>query len=109
LTEMHVVTLAARRDGPGRGTELTFALPLLAAQPGLVAKEAPESTVVMVDRRRILVVDDSTDAAQSLALLLQLAGHDVRVAHDGLETLAVASEFEPEGVLLALGVPKVAV
>ena len=60
----------------------------------------------MVDRRRILVVDDSTDAAQSLALLLELAGHDVRVAHDGLETLAVASEFEPEVVLLDLGMPK---
>ena len=60
----------------------------------------------MVDRRRILVVDDNADAAQSLALLLKLAGHDVRVAHDGVETLAVASEFEPEVVLLDLGMPK---
>jgi CheY-like chemotaxis protein len=108
LTEMHGGTVAARSDGPGRGTELTVRLPLLAAQPGLglVAKEAPESTVAMVDRRRILVVDDNTDAAQSLALLLELAGHDVRVAHDGVETLAVASEFEPEVVLLDLGMPK---
>jgi signal transduction histidine kinase/ActR/RegA family two-component response regulator len=106
LTEMHGGTVAARSDGPGRGTELTIRLPLLAAQHELVAKEAPESTVVMVDRRRILVVDDNTDAAESLALLLQLAGHDVRVAHDGVETLAVASEFEPEVVLLDLGMPK---
>jgi CheY-like chemotaxis protein len=103
---MHGGTVAARSDGPGHGTELTVRLPLLAARPGLIAKEAPESTVVIVDRRRILVVDDNTDAAQSLALLLELAGHDVRVAHDGVETLAVASEFEPEVVLLDLGMPK---
>src|SRR5262245_7472855 len=106
LTEMHGGTVAARSDGPGRGTEVTVRLPLLAAQPDLVAREAPEPTVVMVDRRRILVVDDNTDAAESLALLLQLAGHDVRVAHDGIETLAVACEFEPEVVLLDLGMPK---
>src|SRR4029453_8791148 len=102
LTEMHVVTLAARRDGPGRGTELTVRLPLLAAQPGLVAKEAPESTVVMVDRRRILIVNDKTNAAESRAFFLNLAGHEVRGDHAGVQTLAVASEFEPEVVLLDL-------
>jgi signal transduction histidine kinase len=106
LAEMHGGTVAARSDGPGHGTEVTVRLPLLAAQPGLVAKEPPDSKVVMVERRRILVVDDNTDAAESLALLLQLAGHEVRVAHDGVETLAVAREFEPEVVLLDLGMPK---
>ena len=59
-----------------------------------------------VDRRRILVADDNTDAVESLALLLHLAGHDVRVAHDGVETLAVGNQFEPEVVLLDLGMPK---
>jgi signal transduction histidine kinase len=106
LVVMHGGTVAARSDGPGRGTEITVRLPALAAQPIPGSKESSQPTVVMVDRRRILVADDNIDAVESLALLLQLAGHDVRVAHDGIETLAVANEFEPEVVLLDLGMPK---
>jgi CheY-like chemotaxis protein len=56
--------------------------------------------------RRILVVDDNRDAVEALALLLQLAGHTIRTAHDGLEALEVADTFEPEVVLLDLGMPK---
>jgi signal transduction histidine kinase/ActR/RegA family two-component response regulator len=107
LAEMHGGTVAARSDGPGRGTELTVHLPLLATQAALALREAPQSAAVMADRRRrILVADDNTDAVESLALLLHLAGHDVRVAHDGVETLAVGNQFEPEVVLLDLGMPK---
>jgi signal transduction histidine kinase/ActR/RegA family two-component response regulator len=106
LVEMHGGTVAARSEGPGRGTEMTVRLPLLATQAALALREAPQSAAVMVDRRRILVADDNTDAVESLALLLHLAGHDVRVAHDGVETLAVGNQFEPEIVLLDLGMPK---
>jgi signal transduction histidine kinase/ActR/RegA family two-component response regulator len=106
LVEMHGGTVAARSEGPGRGTELTVRLPLLAAQAALALREAPQSAAVTVDRRRILVADDNTDAVESLALLLHLAGHDVRVAHDGVETLAVGHQFEPEVVLLDLGMPR---
>ena len=52
------------------------------------------------------MADDNHDAAESLALQLQLRGHDVRTAHDGAEALAVAGEFKPEIVLLDLGMPK---
>ena len=54
---------------------------------------------------RVLVVDDSRDAADSLALLLSLFGHDVRVAYDGLTALGVASSFQPQVVLLDIGLP----
>jgi CheY-like chemotaxis protein len=60
----------------------------------------------VVPSRRILVADDNDDAAESLTLRLQLAGHDVRTARNGAEALAIAGEFKPEIVLLDLGMPK---
>ena len=60
----------------------------------------------MSEARRILVVDDNADAADSLGMLLQVRGDEVRVAYDGLEALALAREFEPEIVLLDIGMPK---
>ena len=55
---------------------------------------------------RILIADDNRDAAHSLALLLERDGHEVRTAHDGEETLIVAAAFEPDVVLLDIGMPK---
>lgn len=55
---------------------------------------------------RVLVVDDNVDSAQSMSLLLQLEGHTVACAHDGLEALQVARDFGPEVVLLDLGLPR---
>jgi CheY-like chemotaxis protein len=56
--------------------------------------------------RRVLVVDDNTDAAESLALLLRSFGHEVRTANDGLTALEMAQTFQPEVVLLDLGMPR---
>jgi CheY-like chemotaxis protein len=56
--------------------------------------------------RRILVVDDNADAADSLGMLLQVRGDDVRIAYDGLEALATEGDFRPEVVLLDIGMPK---
>ena len=55
---------------------------------------------------RVLVVDDNVDSAQSMSLLLQLEGHTVACAHDGVEALQVAEQFGPEVVLLDLGLPR---
>jgi len=58
------------------------------------------------ESRRILVVDDNADAADSLGMLLEVRGDQVRVAYDGLEALAAEAEFHPEVVLLDIGMPK---
>jgi CheY-like chemotaxis protein len=55
---------------------------------------------------RILVVDDNLDSAESLALLLRLQGHVVRTAHDGLQALSTDAEFDPDLVLLDIGLPR---
>jgi CheY-like chemotaxis protein len=57
-------------------------------------------------RRRILVVDDNVDSAESMAMMLKLSGHDVAMAHDGLEAVNLAQEFQPDLALLDLGMPK---
>src|SRR5262249_61681975 len=57
-------------------------------------------------RRRVLLVDDNEDALQSLALMLRLQGHEVRMAHDGPAALGEAEAFRPEGAVLDLGVPQ---
>ena len=56
--------------------------------------------------RRVLVVDDNVDSAESMALLLRLQGHVVEIAHDGEEAIAIAERFRPEAMLLDLGMPK---
>ena len=56
-------------------------------------------------KRRILIADDNVDAAQSLAMLLELNGHEIRTAHDGLEALHVAESFRPEIAFLDIGMP----
>jgi CheY-like chemotaxis protein len=56
--------------------------------------------------RRVLVVDDNVDSVASLQMMLRIMGHDVRVAHDGAEAVEVALAFEPELVLLDIGLPR---
>jgi signal transduction histidine kinase len=107
LVEMHGGTVGASSRGPGQGTELVIRLPLIGVQSALVgapggrAKEPPT-----VSPRRILVVDDNSDAVEALGLQLTLAGHDVRTANDGVEALEVAESFAPQVVLLDLGMPR---
>jgi len=83
-------------------------LPLIAEITGY---GSPETTVEREGignpvSRRILVVDDNWDSAESLVLLLTLMGNEVHTAHDGLEAVAAAAEFRPEVILLDIGLPK---
>ena len=111
LVEMHGGTVTAASEGRGRGTTVTVTLPLasaaadgsLTAQPGVAAEVEPP--LPDLAPCRILVVDDNEDAAQALAEILRLSGHEVRTAHDGLEALEVAPAFLPHVVMLDLGMP----
>jgi len=107
LAEMHGGSVTAHSDGPGQGTEFVIRLPIAARPAMRVKTQSTDSPVIpAVAPRRILVADDNRDAAESLALQLQLAGHEVRTAHDGAEALVVGSTFKPQIVLLDLGMPK---
>ncbi len=109
LVELHGGTVEVDSAGPGRGSELTVRLPVFETQPQAQAPQGtagPGETTEAPPRRRILVVDDNEDTADSLGLLLTLAGNEVRTAHDGLKAVEVAAAFRPAVVLLDIGLPK---
>lgn len=103
LVEMHGGTVDATSAGPGLGSEFIVSLPRLQSAG---AAGGPSAPALSVPARRILVVDDNRDAADTLAEMLRLAGHDVRTAYDGLGAMAAAEEFTPDAVLLDLGMPR---
>jgi CheY-like chemotaxis protein len=106
LVDLHGGSVEARSDGPGRGSEFTVRLPIMAASPdALPAPVAAASAAVSVSRR-VLIVDDSEDGAESLSMLLRLAGHQTWKAHDGLEAFQAAKRIRPDVVLLDIGLPR---
>jgi CheY-like chemotaxis protein len=107
LVELHGGRVDARSDGIGRGSEFTVRLPVV-EMPVLHASPQPaeDNKVVNARKRRILVVDDNRDAADSFAMMLQMMGHEMRTAYDGLEAIQAAAMFRPEIVLLDIGLPR---
>ena len=104
LVELHGGTVDVRSDGPGRGSEFTVRLPILID----TAREmAPPAVVHPVGAapRRVLIVDDSQDGAESLAMLLEFGGHTTYQAHDGVAALEAANRLRPDAVLLDIGLP----
>jgi PAS domain S-box-containing protein len=97
-------TLVARSDGPGRGAVFVIRLPI-ATDPSLPAPGdgAPRAAATPL---RILVADDNADAAESLAMLLRMDGHEVRIAADGEAAVGIAADFMPEIALLDVGMPR---
>jgi signal transduction histidine kinase/CheY-like chemotaxis protein len=107
IVALHNGRVEARSAGPGRGSEFIVRLPVAIVPTDAVAK-APtvEDTPRRLVSRRVLVVDDNEDSAESLALLLRLGGHLVETAHDGEAALEVADRFQPDAILLDLGMPR---
>jgi len=103
LVELHGGTVQAASAGPGQGSEFTVRLPGTRGQLLVAAAERPASAAFAV--RRVLVVDDNQDALHSLALLLQLEGHQVETAADGPTAIAAAQAHLPEVVFLDIGLP----
>jgi PAS domain S-box-containing protein len=102
LAEMHGGSIEAKSEGPGRGSEFVVRLPLLAGAP---AAQAPRPPAAKLRPRRILVVDDNRDAADSLAMLLSFLGAEVETANDGPGAIAAFERVRPAAVLLDLGMP----
>src|SRR6185369_9016693 len=104
VVEMHGGTVEARSDGAGRGAEFLVRLPVLetGADAGDDRDAAPG-----VEPRAILVIEDNVDAGDTLAEILGLAGHAVRVARDGRSGISLARELRPDVVLCDLGLPVV--
>ncbi len=105
LVEMHRGSVAAHSDGPGHGSEFVVRLPRLREAAPPTAAEAEEQRPRKVLARSVLIVDNNQDTADTLALLLRHAGHEVRTAYDGPAALDLARARPPEVVLLDIGMP----
>ena len=101
LIEMHGGQVQARSAGLGHGTTFEIRLPLI-ERPRAIIEENPPMTA---DPRKILIVDDNVDAADTLGMLLQLEGHDARAVYFSAEAIEQASTFKPDIVLLDIGLP----
>ena len=108
LVEMHGGSVQAASDGRDLGSTFTVMLPTACAQvvEAMVPTAQPAAAVMAESaKRRILVVDDNIDAAQTMSMLLNFSGHDARAAFSGLEALDAAIAFSPEIVFLDIGLP----
>jgi two-component system CheB/CheR fusion protein len=106
LVELHGGRIQASSAGRGRGAEFCVSLPC-SAQRAARAEAAPAqgSDAPLARARRVLIVDDNRDAAESLAMVLSLRGYDTLVCHEGQEAVALAQRMQPHIVLLDLGLP----
>jgi signal transduction histidine kinase len=102
LVQMHGGSVEARSEGPGLGSEFIVRLPLLeeAALPQETGRR-----IQQLPQRRILIVDDSRDGGESLAMLLRVLGAEVALAHSGRHALECVTAFKPDVVLLDIGMP----
>lgn len=106
LVELHHGTVRASSDGPGRGSTFVVRLPALSHAITLQEEaRGAEPVAPQTAPKRILVVDDNADAAESTAMVLRLEGHEVKIAIDGPSALQSAAEFHPEVILLDIGLP----
>ncbi|WP_165924792.1 PAS domain-containing protein [Lysobacter sp. N42] len=104
IVQLHGGAVSARSDGPGRGSTFVVALPLAAAEPAPVAE--PTRILASPRPRRVLVVDDNRDAAETLAAVLALLGHEVEVADNGPSALAaVARRRDWDAFIVDIGMP----
>jgi PAS domain S-box-containing protein len=101
LVEMHGGSVGIASEGQGKGTTVTIRLPH-AAPPAALAKPAASTSPI----RRVLVVDDSPDAADSFAMLLELEGHEVSTAYSASAALEAAERLRPDVAFIDIGLPQ---
>jgi PAS domain S-box-containing protein len=104
LVELHGGTVEAH-SVLGQGSEFVVRLPVMLTAQSVLPSPPPATTPGVVKGCRVLVVDDNVDAAQSLAKLLEMTGHETRLAYDGPSALEAAIDYRPDVVLLDIGLP----
>jgi signal transduction histidine kinase/ActR/RegA family two-component response regulator len=110
LVRRHGGSVQALSEGLGKGSTFTVRLPIagrrdLAPAAPPAAQAAPAAPARAEAARRVLIVDDNIDAAETLSMMLELLGHTTCQAHDGHEALRVAQEFHPEIIFMDIGLP----
>jgi PAS domain S-box-containing protein len=107
LVEMHEGVVNAYSAGLNQGSEFTVRLPVAAIGNAGISTDVIATTRFAGSvAKRVLVVDDNADAAASLAMLLEISGHEVRTAGDGVEAIDAAREFSPQIIFMDLGMPR---
>ena len=105
LVQMHGGTIEAKSEGEGKGSEFVVRLPAVVAPMKPQELEMEEKKPVK-SSRRILVVDDNRDGANTLTMMLKILGNDTRTAYDGQAGVDLAEQFRPDVILLDIGLPK---
>ena len=106
LVKLHGGTVGAESAGSGMGSEFTVRLPIAARAQKAAPRENGSEQQAPAVRCKVLVVDDNVDSADSLAMLLEIMGHEVETAHDGQEAIANAGTFQPDIGILDIGLPQ---
>ncbi|NUR21263.1 ATP-binding protein, partial [Frateuria sp.] len=105
LVELHGGSISASSGGAGRGSTFTLRIPCLPAEPAARPIEAAPERRLTQDDLKVLLVDDNVDAADTLALMLDMEGCSTHTVHDGVQAVQAAGQFDPDVVLLDIGLP----
>ena len=105
LVEAQGGRVKATSGGPGLGSEFTVRMPLAVAIPTEDSTSYRDAAAPAPSAQRILIADDNEDAAKSLAFLLELDGHEIRIVMNGAQAIEVAKEFQPDVAVLDIGMP----
>jgi CheY-like chemotaxis protein len=105
LVELHEGNIEARSDGPGLGSQFVVTLPV-SEEHDMQDAQSGGTPSIEAGGCRVLVAEDDRDAAEMMEVMLQYKGHDVRIASDGVQAVALAEAFEPQIAFLDIGMPR---
>jgi len=105
LVEMHGGTIEAASEGHGKGSQFVVTLPL-AMEAAIPQEVPPAASNGGRTGKRILIADDNTDVVEAFEVMLRMLGHEVEIAHDGIQALEIAERSHPEVIVLDIGMPQ---